>query len=434
MTDSKIATIKARELLDSKGRPMVEVDVLTSSGAFGRGSAPCGTSVGKHEAFVLRDGGKRFDGLGVKKAVMNVTDVIAPVLLGKNIFDQRAIDERMIELDGTPNKSLLGANTIYSVSVAVARAAAANAGLPLYRHLAGESLGYLPVPAFNVINGGPYSDTAVEFQEFLILPTSADTYAEALRMGVEVFYEVGRTLEKRYGRNHVRSGHYGGYAAPVDDPFQIIECLLEAVNDAGYGGKFQVGLDCAASHFYDEKRKIYQLRKKQLTRTDMIAFLESLTKSFPIFFIEDPLEEDDFDGFEEITARLGTLIVGDDLFVTNIERLKQGIAKGAADAVLFKPNQIGTLTEAIDTAKFATAHGYHVIPSSRGGGTVDDPITDISAAICASFAKFGAPRTGERTNYQNRMLRMEEDLGKSVRLFDLGKIGKNKKHIFKAKR
>ena len=249
-------------------------------------------------------------------------------------------------------------------------------------------------------------------------------------MGVEVFYEVGRTIENRYGRNCVRSGHYGGYAAPVADPFEIIQCLLDAVQYAGYGGKFQVGLDCAASHFYDEKRKIYQLGKKQITQVDIIAFLESLTKSFPIFFIEDPLEEDDFDGFAEITARLGALIVGDDLFATNIERVKQGIAKGAADAMLFKPNMIGTLTEAIDTAKFATAHGYYVIPSSRGGGTVDDPITDISIAICAPFAKFGAPRTGERTNYQNCMLRMEEEMGESVHLFDLRKI--EKKPISKA--
>jgi enolase len=425
--NSEITAVKARELLDSKGRPMVEVDVLTSSGAFGRGSAPCGTSIGKYEAFVLRDGGKRFDGLGVKKAVRNVTDIIAPILLGGNIFDQRAIDERMIELDGTPNKSQLGANAIYSVSVAVARAAANDKGLPLYRYLSGDDLRHLPVPAFNVINGGPYSDTSIEFQEFLLLPTSANTYAEALRMGVEVFYEIGRTIEKRYGRNCVRSGHYGGYAAPVDDPFQIIQCLLDAVHDAGYGGKFQIGLDCAASHFYDEKRKIYRLRKKQITRADMITFLESLTKSFPIFFIEDPLEEDDFDGFAEITARLGALIVGDDLFATNIERLRQGIVNGAADAILFKPNQIGTLTEAIDTAKFATAHGYYVIPSSRGGGTVDDPITDISAAIPAPFAKFGAPRTGERTNYQNCMLRMEEEMGESVHLFDLGKIEKKNK-------
>lgn len=422
VSNSKITALKARELLDSKGRPMVEVDVLTSSGAFGRGSAPCGTSVGKHEAFVLRDGGKRFDGLGVKKAVQNVTDVIAPVLLGKNIFDQRAIDERMIELDGMPNKARLGANTIYSVSIAVARAAAACEGVPLYRHLAGEGLTYLPVPAFNMINGGPYSDTSIEFQEFLLLPASASTYAEALRMGVEVFYAIGRAIENRYGRNCVRSGHYGGYAAPVDDPFQIVQCLLDAVQDAGYGGEFQVGLDCAASHFYDEKRKIYRLRKKELTRADMIAYLESLTKSFPIFFIEDPLDEDDFDGFVEITARLKTLIVGDDLFVTNLERLKQGMAKGAADAMLFKPNMIGTLTEAIDTAKFATAHGYFVIPSSRGGGTVDDPITDIAAAISAPFAKFGAPRTGERTNYHNCMLRMEEELGESGCLFDLRKI------------
>lgn len=424
MKDPKIILIKARELVDSKGRPMVEVDVLTSSGSLGRGSAPCGTSVGKHEAFILRDGGNRFGGLGVQKAVRNVVDIIAPALLGANIFEQRKIDDLMIKLDGTINKSGLGANSIYSVSVAVARAAAKDARLTLYRYLAGEDPQYLPVPAFNVINGGPYSDTHAEFQEFLILPTSAKTYAEALRMGVEVFHEVGRTIEKRYGREQLRTGLYGGYAAPVDDPFEIIECLIDATEKANYEGKFQIGLDCAASHFYDEKEGIYHFCKQKITQGGLIDYLESLSKSFPIFFIEDPLEEDDFEGFSKVTSRLGTMIIGDDLFVTNIDRLKHGIETGAADAMLFKPNMVGTITEAIDTAKFARDNGYHVIPSSRGGGTIDDPITDIAAGLCAPFAKFGAPRTGERTNYHNCMLRMEEELGASISLYELGKIRK----------
>ena len=429
--DSKISAIKARELLDSKGRPMVEVDILTSTGIVGRGSSPCGTSVGKHEAFVLRDGDKRFGGLGVQKAIRNVIDVIAPAIIGENVFHQRAIDQKMIYLDHTPDKSRLGANAIYSVSIAVARAAANQAGLSLYRYLAGKDFRQIPVPAFNVINGGPYSDTKIEIQEFLLLPTSAKSYAEALRMGVEVFYEVGRTIERRYGRNHVHTGHYGGFAAPVNDSFQIVDCLLDAVRSAGYEGAFHIGLDCAASHFYCEKERKYLFQNQEYTRPDVIDFLESLTKSFPVFFIEDPLEEDDFDGFAEITARLDNRIIGDDLFVTNIDRLTQGIAKKAADAMLFKPNMVGTITEAIDTAKYALANGYHVIPSSRGGGTVDDPITDISVAVCAPFAKFGAPRTGERTNYQNCMIRMEEEMGESVHLYDLSQIKKNNKPILK---
>ena len=424
MAAAKISSIKVRELLDSKGRPMVEVDVLTSSGSLGRGSAPCGTSVGKYEAFVLRDGGRRFDGLGVKKAVKNVTDVITPALLGKDVFAQRAIDETMIRLDGTPDKSRLGANAIYSVSIAVARAAAGEAGLPLYRHLGGDDLQFLPVPAFNMINGGPYSDTTVEFQEFLLLPAMAKTYAEAVRMGVEVFYEIGRTIERHYGKSGVRSGHYGGYAAPVNDPFQILRCLMEAVQLAGYGGMFKIGLDCAASHFYDGEKKTYHLAGEQKTRQDMIELLRSLSKAYPLFFIEDPLEEDDFEGFSEMTAQLDALIVGDDLFATNRERLKQGIATGAADAMLFKPNMIGTLTEAMDTAIFARDHGYYLVPSSRGGGTVDDPITDIAVALGAPFAKLGAPRTGERTNYQNCMLRIEEEMGEVARLFDLDTLRK----------
>ena len=424
MEDTKISTIKAREILDSKGRPMVEVDVWTKSGSMGRGASPCGTSVGKYEAFILRDGGKRYGGLGVQRAVKNVTEIIFPALRGRNVREQHIIDHVMIELDGTQDKSHLGANAIYSTSIAVAQAAANSLGLPLYRYLKGGGAFSLPIPMFNVINGGPYSGTNVEFQEFLLVPTTAENYSRALRMGVEVFYQIRTTIEKRYGRKCLQFGHSAGYAAPVEEPAEILEILLEATEAAGYGGMFKIGLDCAASHFFDKKRGCYNFKGKQIIRDEMIQFLEDLTKSYPLFMIEDPLDEDDFEGYAEITKQLKTWIAGDDLFVTNLERLEKGITLKAANAMIFKPNMVGTLSEALDTATCAKEHGYFVIPSCRAGGGADDPIPDIAVAINAPLVKFGAPQTGERTSYQNRLLRIEEELGESAR-FSAFQIFKN---------
>ena len=419
MRNSKISEIKAREILDSKGRPMVEVDVRTSDGSMGRGAASCGTSVGRHEAFVLRDGGKRFGGLGVHKAVKNVQEVISPALLGRSVREQQAIDHLMIELDGTPNKSRLGANAIYSVSIAVARAAASSLEISLYRYL-GEARDYiLPVPMFNMINGGPYSDTNVEFQEFILVPTAAESYSEALRMSVEVFYLIGETIRKRYGQEYLHPGHSAGYAAPVSEPGEILETLLDAAESAGYEGMFKVGLDCAASHFYDKESGRYNFRGRQISGDEIIDLLEDLVKSYPLFIIEDPLDEDDFEGYAEITKRLNILISGDDLFVSNIERLKKGVAMGAANAMVLKPNMVGTISEALDAANYGKKHGYLIIPSGRAGGAADDPIPEIAVAVGAPLAKFGAPQTAERTNKQNCLLRIEEELGESARLFSL---------------
>jgi enolase len=405
----------AREVLDSRGRPMVEVDVRTAQGTMGRAASPCGTSVGRHEAYVLRDGGKRFGGLGVQKAIRNVLEMISPVLRGKSVFDQRGIDQLMNDLDGTPDKSRLGSNTTYSVSVAVARAAACLSGSPLYRYLGGVGAHILPVPMFNMVNGGPHSAAKVEFQEFLLMPTGAESYSEASRMGVEVYYELGRTIEKRHGSECLHFGHSGGYLAPVFEPSEILDTLLEAAETAGYGGKFRLGLDCAASHFYDELRGCYHFRGKETSREELILFLEGLTKSYSLFILEDPLHEDDYEGFAEATRRLNTLVAGDDLFVTNLKRLEKGVAAKAAGAVIFKPNMVGTLSEAFDTACYAREHGFLVIPSSRAGGSVDDPIPDIAVGINARLVKFGCPQTGERTSYHNRMLRIEEELGESAR-------------------
>jgi enolase len=414
MEDPKISSITSREVLDSKGRPMVEVDVWCTDGYVGRGASPCGSSVGSHEAVVIRDGEKRFGGLGVKKAVQNVTEIIAPALMGRSIGEQRQIDHLMIELDGTPNKSRLGANAIYSVSIAVARAAAHSQDLPLYRYLSDVETKSLPVPMFNMINGGSYAGRNVEFQEFLLAPTAAKNYSEALRMGVEVFYKLSMVIKKRYGQECHHTGYSAGFAAPVNESAEIIETLLEATEEAGYGGLFKVGLDCAASHFFDSNRGIYTFRGKKIGRDEMIEFLEDLGKAYPIFMIEDPLDEEDFDGFAEMTRRMNIIIAGDDLFATNIERLKKGIHSGAANAIVLKPNMIGTLSEALDTASWAKKHGYLLIPSIRAGGGVDDPIADIAVAVGSPLMKSGAPRSGERTSCHNRLLRIEEELKESA--------------------
>jgi len=415
MADERIAMLKAREILDSKARPMVEVDVWTEGGAMGRGASPCGTSVGRHEAFVLRDGGTRYGGLGVRRAVKNVVEVIFPAIRGKSVLDQRGIDECLIALDGTPNKSRLGANAIYSVSIAVARAAANTLQMPLYRYLGGRDANLLPVPMFNMINGGTYVATKVEFQEFLLIPATARTYSEALQTGVEVFSVLGEVITRRFGKDRLSTGSSAGYAAPTSEPAEILETLLEAAEAAGYGGKCRVGLDCAASHFYDWAADCYRFQGRQVTRDEMIHFLDDLTNSYSLFVIEDPLEEDDFEGHAEITKQLRSLIVGDDLFVTNLQRVKKGIGLGAANAMVLKPNMVGTISEALDAARYAQAHGYRIVGSGRAGGGIDDPIADIAVAVGAPLVKFGAPRTGERLGKQNCLLRIEEELGLSAR-------------------
>ena len=417
MQGPKISVIKAREILDSKGIPMVEVDVLASDGSNGRGSSPCGISVGRHEAVVLRDGNKRFKGLGVRKAIENVTDIIFPALRGRNIRQQHALDSIMIELDATRDKSRLGANAIYSVSIAVARAAANSIGLPLYQYLAGSKEYTLPIPVFNMINGGIYGDKTVEIQEFLIVPTTGGSFSEALRMGVEVFYHLEGRIVQRYGQKHLQIGKGAGYAAPVNEPAEIFETLLEATVAAGYGDKFKVGLDCAASHFYDPQNGLYSYRGKKINRDEMIELLVELANTYPLCLIEDPLDEDDFEGHATITKRLNILISGDDLFVTNIARLKKGVRLGAGNAVVIKPNMVGTITEALEAADYAKDQGYCLMPGGRAGGSVDDPIPDIAVALGAPLVKFGAPRAGEKVNKYNRLLQIEDELGRNAQFF-----------------
>ena len=420
MKHSTIVEMRARELLDSRGRPMVEVDVITAGGAVGTAAAPCGSSVGSHEVTVLRDGNKRYAGLGVRKAVKNVTEVIGPALSGRDVVDQLGVDRTMIELDGTPGKSLLGANAIYSVSLAVARAAALTAGLPLYRYLGGADATVLPRPMFNLINGGQYGSTRMEIQEFLLVPVAAASYSEVLRSAVEVFWRLQRVIEKRFGRDHLFIGESMGCGAFSGEPAAIIETLQEAVDSAGYGGAFRIGLDCAASQFYSSAADRYNVGGQEIARADWIGMLDKLVRDYDLFLIEDALHEDDWEGFAEVTRRWpGLQVVGDDLFVTNVERLRQGTAIGACNAMVFKPNMVGTLSEALDAARFARAHGYRLVPSGRAGGTVDDPIPDIAVAVGAPLCKCGAPRSGERTGHHNRLLRIEEELGAFASLAEL---------------
>ena len=414
MRESTIAAVRAREVLDSKGRPTVEVDVITSDGVVGRAAAPCGVSVGRHEAHVLRDGSQRLGGLGVLKAVQNVTEVIGPELCGTSAFQQRAIDRMMIALDGTPDKSRLGGNAIYSVSLAVAQAAAQSAGLPLYRYLGGAQADRLPMPMFNLINGGHYGEVTAEFQEFLLVPVSAETFRQAVTMGVEIFQQLEATIAGRFGTEAVTQGKYAGFGAPTDDPAAIIETLLAASDAAGYGGECWVALDCAASHFYEAERDAYRWRGAYVDREGLLDELHALVEAYNLLLIEDPLHEDDWEGYVQATERLDTLIVGDDFFVTNVERVRRGVETGAGDGLVYKPNQVGTLSEAWETARYAQAHGHCLVPSGRAGGSVDDPIPDIAVAVGAALIKCGAPRTGERTAGQNRLLRVEEELGASA--------------------
>jgi len=415
MANDVIKEIKAREILDSKARPMVEVDIITADGVLGRGASPCGTSTGSHEAFVLRDGGKRYGGLGVQGAVRNVSEAISPVLKGRSVMDQKAIDELMIELDGTANKSRLGANAIYSVSIAVARAAAATLRVPLYRHLGGTDACMLPAPMFNMINGGSFAAAQLEIQEFLLIPVTAKRYSEALQMGVEVYTALGEVIKRRYGKDRLYTGSSAGYGVPTSDPGEVLELLLTAAEAAGYGGQCRVGLDCAASEFYDSATDRYQLCGKLLCREELISLLEGLARNYDLFMIEDPLDENDFEGFAEITRRIPAVIVGDDLLVTNLQRLKRAGELGAANAMLLKPNQVGTISEALEAARYAQAHGYKVVGSGRAGGSIDDPITDIAVAVGAPLVKFGAPRSGERLAKHNCVLRFEEELGGAAR-------------------
>jgi len=408
-----IEHIHAREILDSRGNPTVEVDVYTECG-FGRASVPSGASTGTFEALELRDKDKRYLGKGVVKAINNVNTEIAQALLGLDVRDQREIDAIMLELDGTENKSKLGANAILGVSLGVAHAAADSLGISLYRYLGGTNAFTLPVPTMNVINGGKHAGNELAIQEFMIQPGGAKTFSEALRMGAETYHILGAILAKKYGNSAINVGYEGGYAPPLKNTADALDALAGAIEEAGYDKKITIGLDSAATEFYKDGK--YKVDGKKFSSGELVDFYSDLVKTYPILSIEDPFEEESFEDFAELTNELkDTIIIGDDLFVTNVKRLEQGIKMNAGNALLLKVNQIGTLSEAFDAAQLAQKNKFKVVVSHRSAETEDTTIADISVAIGAELIKTGAPARSERNAKYNQLLRIEEELGKAGR-------------------
>jgi enolase len=414
---SLIESIHARQILDSRGNPTVEVDVFTESGAFGRAAVPSGASTGSHEAVELRDGdAKKYMGKGVLKAVNNVNTKIAAEVVGFPVMDQSLIDKIMIELDGTPNKGKLGANAILGVSLAVAKAAAMEAGQSLYRYIGGVNANTLPVPMMNILNGGSHADNSIDFQEFMVMPVGAKTFSEALRMGAEIFHTLKKVLHEQGLSTNV--GDEGGFAPNIKSNEAAIEIVLKAIEKAGFkpGSDVMIALDPAASEFYDSKTKTYTFKKssgKKLKPLEMAEYWTNWTKKYPIISIEDGLAEDDWAGWKALTDNVGKSVqlVGDDLFVTNVKRLQQGIDKGVGNAILIKVNQIGSLTETIDAVNLAKRNSYKSIMSHRSGETEDNTIADLAVALNCGQIKTGSASRSDRIAKYNQLIRIEEELG-----------------------
>ncbi|GAA2652990.1 MULTISPECIES: phosphopyruvate hydratase [Nonomuraea] len=412
---ASIEAVSAREILDSRGNPTVEVEVLLDDNSTGRAAVPSGASTGAFEAVELRDGDERYGGKGVEKAVLGVTDEIADEILGIDADEQRIIDQIMIDLDGTPNKAKLGANAILGVSLAVAKAAADSADLPLFRYLGGPNAHVLPVPMMNILNGGAHADTNVDIQEFMIAPIGADTFREAVRMGTEVYHALKAVLkEKGYATG---LGDEGGFAPNLPSNRDALDLILVAIEKAGYtpGEDVALALDVAASEFHNDG--VYTIDGKGLSADELIAFYADLVASYPLVSIEDPLDESDWEGWNKITKSLGDKVqlVGDDLFVTNPERLQRGIDEGTANALLVKVNQIGTLTETLDAVDLAHRNGYRCMMSHRSGETEDTTIADLAVATNCGQIKTGAPARSDRVAKYNQLLRIEEMLDDAAR-------------------
>ena len=412
-----ILDVHARQILDSRGNPTVEVDVITDSGARGRAAVPSGASTGEYEAVELRDGGKEYLGKGVLKAVENVNDIIAEEIIGMNVFDQNLIDKVLIELDGTPNKSKLGANAILGVSLAVAKAAAEELGIPLYRYVGGVSANNLPVPMMNIINAGSHSDAPIAFQEFMIMPVKAESFSQALQMGSEIFHNLKKVLHDRGLSTAV--GDEGGFAPTFEGTEDALDTIKKAVEKAGYkfGEEVKIALDCASSEFYEDG--VYDYTKfegekgKKRTSAEQVAYLTELVNKYPIISIEDGMDENDWDGWKLLTDAIGDRVqlVGDDLFVTNVKRLEKGIAQGVGNSILIKVNQIGTLTETIAAVDMAHRAGYTSIMSHRSGETEDNTIADLAVALNTRQIKTGSASRSDRMAKYNQLLRIEEELG-----------------------
>lgn len=426
-----ISNVIGREIIDSRGNPTVEVDVILEDGTLGRAAVPSGASTGENEALELRDGDKnRFCGKGVLKAVENVNKIIAPALKGANVFEQRAIDQKMLSLDGTPTKSKLGANAILGVSLATAQAAAKSLNIPLYRYIGGANAHVLPVPMMNIINGGAHSDAPIAFQEFMIRPVGAKSEKEAVRMGAEVFHALAKLLKGRGLSTAV--GDEGGFAPKFNGIDDALDSIVQAIKDAGYkpGDDVKIAMDCAASEFSVEKdgKFFYNYSKlsngmpkdpngKELSDDEQIAYLEELITKYPIDSIEDGLDENDWEGWKKLTAKIGDRcqLVGDDLFVTNVKFLEKGIKSGVANSILIKVNQIGSLTETLEAIEMAHRHGYTTVTSHRSGETEDTTIADIAVATNSGQIKTGSMSRTDRMAKYNQLIRIEEELGTTAK-------------------
>lgn len=411
---SLIANVHGRQILDSRGNPTVEVDVTLSDGSFGRAGVPSGASTGAHEAWELRDGdAKVFLGKGVLKAVENINSIISDNLTGYDAMDQNAVDQRLLELDGTANKSSLGANAMLGVSLAVARAAAQAAQLPLYRYLGGTGANLLPAPMMNIVNGGAHADNSVDVQEFMVMPLGFNSFSDALRCGCEVFHNLKKVLNSR--KLNTAVGDEGGFAPDLKSNREALDLIIEAVQKAGYepGKQVFIALDVAATELYDEKKKIYKVDGKEISTAGMVDYLADWVENYPICSIEDGCSEDDWAGWKMLTERLGskTQLVGDDLFVTNTQRLQRGIDEGIANSILIKVNQIGTLSETIAAIQLAHRNGYTSISSHRSGETEDSTIADLAVALSTGQIKTGSASRSDRMAKYNQLLRIEEELG-----------------------
>lgn len=417
---SVIEEVYARQILDSRGNPTIEVDVITSDGSTGRAAVPSGASTGIHEAIELRDGdSSQYMGKGVTRAIGHVNDLIAEALVGVDVYDQVHIDRLMLEMDGTANKSRLGANAILGVSLATARAAASSCGMPLYRYVGGLSANLLPIPMMNILNGGAHGDNNIDFQEFMVMPVGASCFSDALRMGTEVFHHLKQVLKKQGLSTNV--GDEGGFAPNIRSNEEAIETVLRAIEAAGYrpGEEIYIAMDAAATEFYDEESKQYVFKKSDGARrnsSEMVAYWSEWVSRYPIISIEDGLAEDDWDGWKALTDALGsrTQLVGDDLFVTNSKRLKKGIETGVANSILVKVNQIGSLTETMEAVQMAHSASYTSVMSHRSGETEDSTIADLSVALRCGQIKTGSASRSERMAKYNQLLRIEEELGDSA--------------------
>ena len=419
---SKITEVKARQLIDCKCRPMVEVDVITEKGSLGRGSAPTGSSVGMYESFVLRDGDpKEYDGLSVHNAVRNVNEIIAPALIGKEVKDQAGLDRIMIDLDGTPDKRRLGGNAIYSASIAAFRAAAEDEKTPLYEYIAEGPVKSVPIPSFNVINGGRNPGATQAFNEFIVMPYRADSIYEAVEIAVKVFQKLGGVIKKHTGKAPGVGGSYG-WIAPSEDPDEVLSLMQEAIDECGYTKKCAFALDCAASEMYDAETKSYYLNGGRISSGEMIGYIKRLSEKWNFVFIEDMLDENDWEGYAAAHKAIDrTLIIADDLTASNRARIERAYNDGSIDGFILKPNQVGTISEALESHRYAKERGLLSITSGRSGGVIGDVVMDMAVGLGIGFIKNGCPRSGERIDKLNFLMRVA-DLSEGCRMADISDL------------